>query len=78
VQGRPTLEVEASFNSVINFGPVPRELPAHTGRAPASARGTRTRTALVDGARVVFERDGFVAARITDITAQAGVATGSF
>jgi AcrR family transcriptional regulator len=57
---------------------VPRELPAHTGRAPASARGTRTRTALVDGARVVFERDGFVAARITDISAQAGVATGSF
>ena len=48
------------------------------GRPPLSARGTRTRSALVAAARQVFERDGFVEARITDITAQAGVATGSF
>ena len=32
----------------------------------------------MDAARRVFERDGFVAARITDITAEAGVAAGSF
>ncbi len=57
---------------------VPRALPAHTGRAPASARGARTRTALVQAAREVFERDGFLAARITDITEYAGVAAGSF
>lgn len=55
-----------------------RALPVHTGRAPASARGTRTRTALVEAAREIFERDGFLAARITDITAFAGVAAGSF
>jgi AcrR family transcriptional regulator len=57
---------------------VSRALPVHTGRAPLSARGTRTRTALVEAAREVFERDGFLAARITDITALAGVAAGSF
>jgi AcrR family transcriptional regulator len=57
---------------------VSRALPVHTGRAPASARGARTRTALVEAAREVFERDGFLAARITDITALAGVAAGSF
>src|SRR3981081_1841753 len=56
----------------------PRDLPAHTGRAPVSARGARTRTALVRAAREVFERDGFLDARITDITAQAGVSAGSF
>jgi AcrR family transcriptional regulator len=53
-------------------------LPAQTGRAPASTRGTRTRRALVQAARRVFERDGFLDARITDITADAGVASGSF
>jgi AcrR family transcriptional regulator len=57
---------------------VPRDLPAYTRRAPASARGARTRTALVRAAREVFERDGFLDARITDITARAGVAAGSF
>jgi AcrR family transcriptional regulator len=54
------------------------ELPSQTGRAPASARGTRTREALVRAARRVFERDGFLDARITDIAAEAGVASGSF
>jgi len=57
---------------------VQRQLPVHTGRAPASARGARTRQALVRAARDVFERDGFLDARITDITAGAGVAAGSF
>ena len=53
-------------------------LPSRTRRAPVSARGARTRQALVQAARSVFERDGFLDARITDITATAGVATGSF
>jgi AcrR family transcriptional regulator len=57
---------------------VARDLPANTGRAPASARGARTRSALVRAAREIFERDGFLDARITDITARAGVAAGSF
>jgi AcrR family transcriptional regulator len=53
-------------------------LPARSGRPPVSARGARTREALVKAAREVFERDGFLDARITDIAAAAGVATGSF
>ena len=52
--------------------------PARSGRPPVSARGARTREALVKAAREVFERDGFLDARITDIAAAAGVATGSF
>jgi AcrR family transcriptional regulator len=53
-------------------------LPAHTGRLPSTVRGTRTREALVRAARTVFERDGFIDARIADIAAEARVATGSF
>jgi AcrR family transcriptional regulator len=44
---------------------------------PRSARGIRTRGALIDAARVVFERDGYLDARMTDISAEAGVAAGS-
>src|ERR1700759_5640066 len=58
--------------------PARAALPAHTGRAPVSARGAKTRRALVAAARSVFERDGFLEARIIDIAAEAGVATGSF
>lgn len=43
-----------------------------------TAKGARTRAALVTAARTVFERDGFVAARIVDIASEAGVAVGSF
>jgi AcrR family transcriptional regulator len=45
---------------------------------PKTQRGARTRAALVDGARRVFEREGFLSTKITDITREAGVATGSF
>lgn len=45
---------------------------------PTTARGARTRTALVAAARTVFERDGFTDSRIVDITREAGCATGSF
>jgi len=44
---------------------------------PRSARGIRTRNALVAAARVVFERDGYLDARLADISAEAGVASGS-
>jgi AcrR family transcriptional regulator len=46
--------------------------------APRSPRGLRTRTGLVEAARAVFERDGYLETRITDITKEAGVASGSF
>src|SRR3954468_12907898 len=42
-----------------------------------TARGARTRAALVYAARRVFERDGFLNARVTDIADVAGVAHGS-
>jgi AcrR family transcriptional regulator len=53
-------------------------LPSQTGAPPVSARGARTREALVAAARVVFERDGYRDVRIADISAEANVATGSF
>jgi AcrR family transcriptional regulator len=43
-----------------------------------TARGQRTRASLIESARTVFERDGFLNARITDIAETAGVAHGSF
>ncbi len=45
---------------------------------PTTVRGARTRAALVAAARVVFERDGYLDARLTDITAEAKCSTGSF
>jgi len=45
---------------------------------PTSTRGMRTRAALVAAARVVFGRDGYVNARIIDISQEADVAAGSF
>jgi AcrR family transcriptional regulator len=44
----------------------------------ATGRAARTRAALIVAARDVIERDGYHAARITDIAEQAGVAIGSF
>jgi AcrR family transcriptional regulator len=44
---------------------------------PRSARGIRTRGALIAAARVVFERDGYLEARMSDISLEAGVASGS-
>jgi len=49
---------------------------AHVSRT--TAKGQRTREELVAAARRVFERDGYFGARVADITAEAGVAHGSF
>ncbi len=48
------------------------------GTFPSSAKGRRTRERLLRAARVVFERDGYLAARVADIAAEAGVAHGTF
>lgn len=45
---------------------------------PPTARGRRSRRALLDAAKEVFARDGFADARITDIADAAGTAHGSF
>lgn len=46
--------------------------------APRSARGQRTRARLLDAGKTVFERDGFLEARITDIATEAEVSHGAF
>jgi AcrR family transcriptional regulator len=51
--------------------------PARSPR-PRRADAERNRRALLASARRVFERDGFVGARITDIADEAGVAHGCF
>ncbi|GAA2571296.1 TetR/AcrR family transcriptional regulator [Mycolicibacterium diernhoferi] len=45
---------------------------------PSTARGLRTRAALVTAARTVFERDGFLGSRLSDITAEAHCSAGTF
>src|SRR5690349_20276686 len=45
---------------------------------PTTARGLRTRAALVAAARVVFERDGYLESKLVDIPAEARCSTGSF
>ncbi|MFI0350100.1 TetR/AcrR family transcriptional regulator [Actinomadura sp. 9N407] len=45
---------------------------------PRSAKGRRTRARLVEAGKTVFERDGFLQARITDIATEAQVSHGSF
>jgi AcrR family transcriptional regulator len=55
----------------------PRPAPEPPAGAK-TARGAATQIALVHAARKIFERDGFLDARITDITATARTATGSF
>jgi len=44
----------------------------------ASARGKRTRALLLDAARRVFERDGYLDARVADIVELAGTSHGTF
>ncbi len=48
------------------------------GTGELTPRGERTRAALVTAARKIFERDGFLGARITDIAEAANVAHGTF
>ena len=45
---------------------------------PRSAKGRRTRARQLAAGKAVFERDGFLQARITDIAAEAEVSHGSF
>lgn len=61
----------------------PSEIPSlvdaeRLGAHPQTARGQRTRRALIAAARTVFERDGYVDSRLVDIAAEAGCSIGSF
>ena len=54
------------------------ESPDAARLAPRTRRGMRTRAALITAAREVFERDGYLDAKISDIARAAGMASGSF
>ncbi len=46
--------------------------------APRSRKGARTRARLLDAAKQVFEEDGFLEARVSDIAERAGLSHGAF
>jgi AcrR family transcriptional regulator len=46
--------------------------------SPRSSKSARTRERLVEAAKAIFEKDGFLEARISDISARAGQSHGSF
>jgi AcrR family transcriptional regulator len=54
--------------------------PAPEGKpiGPRSRKGTETRARLLDAAKQVFEEDGFLEARISDIAERANLSHGSF
>ncbi|MGI8706849.1 MAG: TetR/AcrR family transcriptional regulator, partial [Actinomycetota bacterium] len=43
---------------------------------PTTKKGRRTRIQILEAARTVFARDGYVDSRMTDIAAEAGLSTG--
>ncbi len=49
-----------------------------SSNGPRSRKGRETRQRLIDSAKVVFERMGFLNARISDIVAEAGISHGAF
>jgi AcrR family transcriptional regulator len=51
---------------------------ANPRNGPRSSRGAQARARLIEAAKKVFERDGFLSARITDIATAAGASHGSF
>ncbi|MFL5999910.1 MAG: TetR/AcrR family transcriptional regulator [Streptomyces sp.] len=63
---------EEAYRAVMGTAPPGKQAPE------LSARAQRSRKALVRAARACIERDGYSAARITDIAAEAGVAVGTF
>jgi AcrR family transcriptional regulator len=56
------------------------DLPAEADRpiGPRSPKGARTRSRLLDAAKEIFEENGFLDARISDISERAGLSHGSF
>lgn len=58
--------------------PLPPLVDPASWREPPTPRGGRTRAGLVAAARAVFERDGYLDARLVDIATQAGCSIGTF
>ncbi len=55
-----------------------RATKAENNDAPRSRKGAETRARLIEAAKRVFERDGFLEARISDIAETAKLSHGSF
>src|SRR5258706_10984169 len=55
-----------------------RKRAAAPNNTPRSRKGERTRTRLLEAAKRVFEEDGFLDARISDISKRAKLSHGSF
>jgi AcrR family transcriptional regulator len=51
---------------------------ARVANGGASAKGVRTRAAIIAAARKVFEEKGYIDARVSDIVAEADIAHGSY
>jgi AcrR family transcriptional regulator len=74
---------EVRFTSIkAPAAPAPQGFPVvfsqAESKAPKTQRGERTRQKVVDAARKIFARDGYAGARVTDMTAEARVALGTF
>lgn len=57
---------------------VPAAVDNEKPNGPRSRKGFRTRARLLEAAKEVFEQDGFLEARISDIAERAGLSHGSF
>lgn len=57
---------------------VPAPVDSEKPNGPRSRKGVRTRARLLQAAKEIFERDGFLDARISDIAERAGLSHGSF
>src|SRR5438067_437920 len=64
-------------SGVVQVAAPAAEVQAGKG-VPRTLKGRRTREALLEAARQVFARDGFFAAKVTDMTSGAGLANGTF
>jgi AcrR family transcriptional regulator len=63
-------------NAEAAAAPEPEEVDKPSG--PRSSKGVRTRERLVEAAKEIFEENGFLEARISDIAERAGQSHGSF
>ncbi len=56
----------------------PASVEVEKSNGPRSRKGARTQARLLDAAKEIFEEDGFLEARISDIAERAGLSHGSF
>lgn len=66
------------FEDMLEPRPAGAEQPATVAAPPKATKRERTRARLIAAARQVFARQGYLNTKITDITAEAGVANGLF